>query len=288
MIDEHKCARNYNLGRMVNSTWVAKTYATMIEQNPSIKLRDLQSAILETYKCRVTIGGKEKALAEFDKGLVEHYGKLWDYAEELRKSNPRSTVLVGVNSMPDGKNYFKRFYVCLSGLKEAWVQGCRRVIGLDGCFLKTACKGELLSAVGRDANNQIFPFAWAVVTVDNKDNWKWFMECVIGDIGFSDGHGLTIISDQHKGLLKAAKEVLPLAEHRQCARHIYQNFRKRHTGVLFKNLFWKASKATYPEKFMQVMEEIKQADHQAYDYLMKTDPKSWSRAYLELGWHVMQ
>ncbi|GKC11149.1 transposase, Ptta/En/Spm [Tanacetum coccineum] len=38
--------------------------------------------------------------------------------------------------------------------------------------------------------------------------------------------GLTIISDQHKGIIEAAKQVMPMAEHRQCARHIYANFRQ--------------------------------------------------------------
>nr|GEW44947.1 hypothetical protein [Tanacetum cinerariifolium] len=58
--------------------------------------------------------------------------------------------------MPDGKTYFKCFNVCFKGLKQGWLEGRRRVIGLDGCFLKTICKGELLSAVGRDGNNQAY------------------------------------------------------------------------------------------------------------------------------------
>ena len=41
---------------------------------------------------------------------------------------------------------------------------------VDGCFLKGPMKGELLSAVGRDANNQIYPIAWAVVEYKNKNS----------------------------------------------------------------------------------------------------------------------
>ena len=123
---------------------------------------------------------------------------LWSYAREILDSNPGSTCLMSVDAMPDGKNYFSRFYVCFKGLKEGWLEGCRRVIGLDGCFLKTICKGELLSAVGRDGNNQIYPIAWAVVSVENKDNWSWFMQCLMQDLGLVAGQGLTIISDQHK------------------------------------------------------------------------------------------
>nr|GEY88311.1 basic 7S globulin-like [Tanacetum cinerariifolium] len=79
---------------------------------------------------------------------------------EVMKTNPGSTVKLSVNAMPDGKNYSERFYVCFKGLKEGWLEGCRKVIELDECFLKTICKRELLSAVGRDGNNQIYPIAW--------------------------------------------------------------------------------------------------------------------------------
>ncbi|GJT70278.1 multidrug resistance-associated protein 5 [Tanacetum coccineum] len=91
--------------------------------------------------------------------------------------------------------------------------------------------------------------AWAVVSVENKDNWVWFMELLISDLGLPSGQGLTIIYDQHKGIIEAAKQVMPMAEHRQCARHIYANFRKKYTGVLYRNLFWQATKATYPTMF---------------------------------------
>lgn len=72
------------------------------------------------------------------------------------------------------------------------------MIGLDGCFLKTYCRGELLSAVGRDGNNQMFPIAWAVVESENKDSWSWFLKLLIDDIGMEDGAGLTVITDQQK------------------------------------------------------------------------------------------
>ncbi|GKB66549.1 hypothetical protein Tco_0927961 [Tanacetum coccineum] len=66
--------------------------------------------------------------------------------------------------------YFRRFYVCFKGVKEGWLACCRKVIGLDGCFLKHTCIGELLVALRRDANNQMYPIAWAVVKVENNEN----------------------------------------------------------------------------------------------------------------------
>lgn len=77
-------------------------------------------------------------------------------------------------------------------------EGCRNIIGLDGCFLKGVCKGQLLCAVGRDGNNQMFPIAWAVVSVENKENWGWFLNLLKYDLAIGDGAELTIISDMQK------------------------------------------------------------------------------------------
>ena len=59
------------------------------------------------------------------------------------------------------KHVFERFYVCLDACRKGFLTGCRRVIGLDGCWFKGANNGELLCAIGRDANNQIIPYCLA-------------------------------------------------------------------------------------------------------------------------------
>ncbi|GJR37178.1 transposase, MuDR, plant [Tanacetum coccineum] len=207
-----------------------KTIAKKIMMNPCIKVKEIIESILKKYKCKVKISqarrGKMKALHLYETCLEDHYGMLWSYASEILSSIPGLTCKMSVDSMPDGKNYFSR-----------------RVIGLDGCFLKTICKGELLSAVGRDGNYQMYLIAWDV------------------------------------GIIEAAKQVMPLAEHRQCARHIYANFRKKYTRVQYRNLFWKAAKATYPTRFNKVMKEIQTINKEAYKHLMDIQPETWSRSY---------
>ncbi|GKC09288.1 hypothetical protein Tco_1000898, partial [Tanacetum coccineum] len=78
------------------------------------------------------------------------------YGKAILESNPSSTVKVGVTVNPDDKTYFDRFYVCFKDLKDGWKLGCRKVIALDGCFLKKPNVGEILTAIGREANNHIF------------------------------------------------------------------------------------------------------------------------------------
>nr|GEV12170.1 zinc finger, CCHC-type [Tanacetum cinerariifolium] len=47
------------------------------------------------------------------------------------------------------------------------------------------------------------------------------------NLNLGDGGGLNMISDVHKGLIRAVADWLPNAENKQCTRHIYVNFKKR-------------------------------------------------------------
>ena len=97
------------------------------------------------------------------------YSRVFDYQLELMRSNPGSTVIVKLDT-DEPEPTFQRFYVCLDALKKGFKAGCRRVVGLDGCFFKGATNGELLCAIGRDANGQMYPIAWAVVEKETNDS----------------------------------------------------------------------------------------------------------------------
>ncbi|GKD13768.1 60S ribosomal protein L34 [Tanacetum coccineum] len=165
---------------------------------------------------------------------------------------------------------------------EGWNAGCRKVIGLDGCFLKGTCRGELLTAMGRDGNNQMFPIAWAVVNVENTNNWEWFLACLCEDLRLNCGAYMTIISDGHKGLMESVKNLLPHAEHRQCARHIYANFKKKWNGLHFKSLFWLAATTTIQHTFYSKMNLIGNIDPEAKQWLVDRNPNSWCRAFFKM------
>lgn len=56
-----------------------------------------------------------------------------------------------------------------------------------------------MSAVSRDANNNIYPIAMAVVEAETKDSWSWFLETLVGDLGqCGSTRGWTFISDLQK------------------------------------------------------------------------------------------
>nr|KAJ0196765.1 hypothetical protein LSAT_V11C700369240 [Lactuca sativa] len=178
-----------------------------------------------------------------------------------------------------------RFYVVFKAFRDGWNRGCRRVIGLDGSFLKgRKVKGEILTAIGRDEDNHVYPIAWAVMNVENKDNWTWFIENLVADLDLGAGNGLVVISDQHKGLLQAMADLLPHVEHRKCARHIFANFRKKFTGLELNNLFWEAAMSTVAGDFLATMDKIKKITETGYTYLMARKSETWCRAFFSHGY----
>ena len=78
---------------------------------------------------------------------------------------------------------FMRFYMCFNACKKGFLAGCRKLIRLDGCHLKGRFKGQLPCAIGKDANDNIFPIEYAVVEIENKESSRWFLEILIDDIG---------------------------------------------------------------------------------------------------------
>ncbi|GKC21019.1 multidrug resistance-associated protein 5, partial [Tanacetum coccineum] len=256
--DEHTCVKNFNFGALVNYKWIAKIFGDKIRDNLDIRLCDIVDLVMKKYKCKVSLNqctnAKKYALTEYEKSIDEHYSMLRSYGKAILDSNPGSTIKLGVTVNPDGKTYFDRFYACFAGLTDGWKASCRKIIALDGCFLKSPNQGEILTAIRRDRNNHIYPVAWAVVNVENKDNWTWFLELLEEDLGCSRGNGLTLMSDQHKVLIEAVKDAIVLA----------------------------ASKASYPQLFNKIMDKIKSANPNAHKYLMDKNPKTWSRVFFEV------
>ncbi|XP_021736280.1 uncharacterized protein LOC110702846 [Chenopodium quinoa] len=72
-------------------------------------------------------------------------------------------------------------------------------------------------------------------------------------------------------------DVIPKAEQRFCVRHIWANFKLNFTGSTFKELFWRAARATTIFEHEIAMESIKFLDEEAYEYLINIPPHHWSR-----------
>ncbi|KAK8694386.1 hypothetical protein V6N13_071940 [Hibiscus sabdariffa] len=226
--------------------------------------------------CRAKKWAEEKIKGN----IIHEFNRLFDYVLALRTADPDGSFdLVVERPTAIDIPKFRRLYVCFGALKEGFKRYCRHVIGVDGCFLKGSLKGEILSAVGRDSNNQIFPIAWEFVEVENRETWAWFLNHLQNDLNLGNGDNLTLLSDMQKGLLEEVQQCLPHVEHRYCARHMYANWKKDHKGGDLQLLFWNYCKATTQPLFRKHADRICKLKPKAYADLMEKDPSHWSKAF---------
>ncbi|MBA0770533.1 hypothetical protein Gotri_019158 [Gossypium trilobum] len=222
--DEHNyCVRFRN--KMVNVKVIAEHFEATIGDHPKMKLREIQRRVSSEMHVNVNMTrcrrAKKTVKDKLVRNFVQEFDMLWDYADELILKNPGNTIKMAVNRVRlESPPHFKRLYVCFGALKRGRKEGCRPILGLDGCFLKGPFKGLLL-AVGECI-----------------DSWAWFLSLLIASLGMEDGFRYTIISDQQKDLEIAINDILPKVEDRNYARHVLSNW----FGVA-KDLFSKISKA---------------------------------------------
>lgn len=207
LLNDHNCVWNYN-NKLVTVKWLANKYGDKIRKNPNWKLGEMQEEFKKVLKvdvgqwkcCRV----RQKALRGVEDKMREHYANVRKFGGEILRSNPNNTVKIRTTRLQEGDEpRFQRMYICYEASKKSWKVGCRPVLGLDGCLLKTVCGGQLLSAIGRDGDNSIMHVAMAVVESENYESWKWFLELLIADLDLGEGTNKTIISDQQKVMLVA-------------------------------------------------------------------------------------
>jgi len=123
------------------------------------------------------------------------------YIDEHKKAHAASTFIMKTDpNIVKEISMFQRFFVCFDELKHGSVGDCRPILCVDASFLKTFLGGTLLTIVGIDRNNQMFPLAWVVAEEENNESRGWFLTNVRACLGGTNIGGLTIISDQHKVL----------------------------------------------------------------------------------------
>lgn len=68
------------------------------------------------------------------------------------------------------------------------------------------------------------------------------------------------------------KNLAPFAEHRNCAKHVYNNWKKTYKGSTLMHIFWRAVRSTYRQEWESAVDEMKNEDMAAYDNFMDRDP----------------
>ncbi|KAL0361686.1 UNVERIFIED_CONTAM: hypothetical protein Sradi_3853100 [Sesamum radiatum] len=159
----------------IKTAWLKEKYMQKFKSDPKRNIKRFRVDIINELRVNVSkdqaYRAKRAALKELEGSPKFQYTRLWDYADEIRKTNPGSTVIVGTEE-EGGEHRFSRLYICYGALEQGFRAGCRPIISVDGCHLKGPHGGILLTAVGVDPSNNLFPIAYAVVVGE----WKMRMQ----------------------------------------------------------------------------------------------------------------
>nr|KAJ0185193.1 hypothetical protein LSAT_V11C900500550 [Lactuca sativa] len=282
---EHKCLQTRKV-RSATAKFISKQIMDQIESNPTIPVRALQEQLQKDYQVGYSIHKVFRAKSTAKKLVQGDYKKqydvLRDYILELQSTNPETTVKLEFDSEPNlsaTSRRFKRMYVCLGGMKKGFRACLRDFLDFDGAFMKGPFPGQILTAVGVDSNNGIYPLAYAIVETENTDSWNWFLECIADDLDLYANSNFTFISDRQKGLQTAISQLFPCAEHRFCLRHIHDNMRKIWRTNEYKEHLWNCATATTVPEFNHRMQQFSSYDVEAYNWLKQIPPQHWARSH---------
>ena len=163
--------------------------------------------------------------------------------------------------------HFCRCHVALSFAKRFWKHGRIDLVICDGTHTRgSAFKHIILFAVTFDGNNQLVTLAFAIVAVENSDDWVWFKECLDDDF---PGHDVWM-SDADKGIHSNAFSISMSQTQDEfvlsrCTRHLAENCRETCEGPMNehqKNMIIRLAKARTQTQCQERLSEIEAINEQ--------------------------
>ncbi|XP_048599746.1 uncharacterized protein LOC106355407 [Brassica napus] len=247
----HSCAPSNKTS--AGKTASAKTIGSLlmhkyegIKEGP--KAKDIVQIMRNDYGCEISDSlawdSREYAVNAVRGIPEESYGKIPKYLHMLREANPgtHSSYKTDV----DGR--FRYLFIAFGQSIRGFNIVMRRVIVVDGTFLKSKFKGVLLVATAIDGNSNLYPIAFGIVDSENEQSWEWFMRQL--KVVVADDNGLAFISDRQVSIAK---------------------------GKGLAGLISKASKAYRVVDFKKTFAHVCNISPATGNYLMEADVKKWAR-----------
>ncbi|KAL2929814.1 Transposase for insertion sequence element IS905 [Bienertia sinuspersici] len=211
----------------LRNIWEATVLLEDIRASNDISVKALNELLWERYKVKMTKSTfyrmRNEALIEIYRGHDVSYSYLPKYCEKIKKKNPNSLATCGwkILSTPKRPLVFNGIFISFRGVLNGLLAGCRSLVGVHGCHLSGNYAGIFLSTVALDGNNELFPFAWAIIPGEDKASWRffiWHLKNILQESGRVDEW--CIISDRQKGIDCALNELWPTAGRRYCCKHL--------------------------------------------------------------------
>uniref|UniRef100_A0A2N9HNX1 MULE transposase domain-containing protein n=1 Tax=Fagus sylvatica TaxID=28930 RepID=A0A2N9HNX1_FAGSY len=191
-------------GKMLDSNLIEREIHHLVVKDHAVTIGTLDAEIFKEYKAKVSYfklwDAKQKAIARIYGDWVKSYEILPMFMAAVQDANPNTVVKwKKKDGIERNTEIFHRvfwaFGPCIAGFIH-----CRPVINIDATHLYGKYQGKLLIAMGQDADNGVYPLAFAVVENESKDSWMWFLICIKKYV--TQRKGMCLISDRHKGIEK--------------------------------------------------------------------------------------
>ncbi|KAL0737888.1 hypothetical protein Bca4012_014098 [Brassica carinata] len=289
MNQRHTCERAVvKAGYRATRGWVGSIIKEKLKAFPDYKPKDIAEDIKREYGIQLNYSqawrAKEIAREQLQGSYKEAYTQLPFFCEKIKETNPGSIATFVTKEDSSFHRLFISFYASICGFR----QGSRPLLFLDSIVLNSKYQGVMLVATSPDAEDGVFPVAFAVVDTDTEENWVWFLENL--KLALADSRRVTFVADFQNGL----KSALPLVfgnehhHHAYCLRHLAEKLNKdlkaqfSHEARRFMlNDFYAAAYATRPEEYYRSLESIKSISPDAYAWAMENEPHRWANALFE-------
>ncbi|XP_073122927.1 uncharacterized protein [Henckelia pumila] len=273
-----------------DAAWVSNVMMERLRGEPSYRpcmmLKDIQRDYGVDLNYHKVWRGKEMSMRDIHGVENESYDKLRWYCNAIKVTNPGSIVECEIDLL---SNKFRLLFICFNSCATGFISGCRPLIFFDGTHIKNKYKGNILVSVAKDANDDLFTLAYAVVDSENDDNWGWFCfhlkgvlvshNCMVFD-------EFTFFSDRHPGIIKAVELIFPCSHHAYCLRHLVDNFvkqfmrryplhNKKHWSSIFKKAPYAPSKQEFEEHINNIITSMPLARY----FIFNSCPESWANAW---------
>ncbi|XP_073138122.1 uncharacterized protein [Henckelia pumila] len=289
---QHNCGENNLRSRghpRADAYWIANVVKEKLRGEPSYRpctmQMDLQRDFRVELEYRKVWKGNELAMHDIHGTDEGCYDRLRWYCDAVKNTNPGSVVECEIEPLT---KKFRRLFICFHACVVGFVSGCRPLIFLDGTHIKNKYKGCILVAVSKDANDDLFTIAYAILDAENDANWDWFCyhlsrvllyyQCILFD-------EFTFFSDRHPNIIKAVNQVFVESHHAYCLRHLVDNFVKqvlrsypRHNKKHWSSVFKKAAYAPSFQEYEQHINNILESMPLARGFIINSDPQSWANA----------
>lgn len=286
--DEHTCeGKSHTDGnRLANHRWVASIIKDKLRDSPHYKPREIASDLQRDYGLNLNYTQAWRGKSFAQRELLNIDGEVCDelpwFCERIRKTNPGSVATLVIS---DDDSLFERLFVSFYASLHGFEHGCRPLLFLNGISLKMSKQWKLLVATSVDAQNDVFPVAFALVLVEDEENWIWFLGEL--KLALSTSRTITFISNRQACQREAVAKVFGDSSHGHCFSDLVEEFRLQLeskdalTDPMKESLMHNLKQSAHAYKadeFNECIETINAISEEAAEWVLNSQPELWSNA----------